>query len=256
MSPLPICQPPPPESLRADTDAPVNSPPPQPHAPELSPEEYRLLLEDLTDVVWVIDPRRWRFRYVSPSVFRLRGFTAAEVMARNVAEAFTQESFIELAQALVSRLPLQPWNSPGAIRFVDELGQPRRDGSVVWTETSSQFRLNQRTGWPELVGVARELKQRRTPAKPTSPASPTPAPLPELITLCSACRNVLDDQGQTHALELYLTTHTPMRFSHGLCLACAAKLYPEFFPALAASVSGELAGKLSAGQPLPPDKAA
>ena len=41
-----------------------------------SEERYRLLAENVSDVIWILDLETSRFRYVSPSVERLRGFTA------------------------------------------------------------------------------------------------------------------------------------------------------------------------------------
>ncbi len=43
-----------------------------------SEERYRLLAENVTDVIWVMD-ENLKFTYISPSVQRLSGFTPEEV---------------------------------------------------------------------------------------------------------------------------------------------------------------------------------
>lgn len=57
-----------------------------------SEKHYRLLAENITDVVWILDPETGYFKYVSPSVEQLRGYTADEVMALPALAALTPES--------------------------------------------------------------------------------------------------------------------------------------------------------------------
>ena len=48
--------------------------------------------------------------------------------------------------------------------------------------------------------------------------------LQNLLPMCAWCRKVRDDEQLWRDLEEYLTTHTPTRFSHGICPTCAADL--------------------------------
>lgn len=50
-----------------------------------------------------------------------------------------------------------------------------------------------------------------------------------LLPVCASCKQVRDDQGYWSQLETYLKKHTEISFSHGLCLDCAHKLYPEYY---------------------------
>jgi hypothetical protein len=49
-----------------------------------------------------------------------------------------------------------------------------------------------------------------------------------LIPICSSCKKIRNDQGYWTQLETYLQQHTDAEFSHGLCMDCLRKLYPEF----------------------------
>jgi response regulator RpfG family c-di-GMP phosphodiesterase len=51
-----------------------------------------------------------------------------------------------------------------------------------------------------------------------------------LLPICSACRKVRDDQGYWSQLESYLSKHMDVEFSHGLCVECAKRLYPAYYP--------------------------
>lgn len=56
-----------------------------------SEQRYRLLADNITDVIWTIY-LDGKFTYVSPSVERLRGFTPEEVMKQSITEALTPDS--------------------------------------------------------------------------------------------------------------------------------------------------------------------
>jgi CheY-like chemotaxis protein len=48
-----------------------------------------------------------------------------------------------------------------------------------------------------------------------------------LLPICSYCKKIRDDQGYWHQIEAYIHKHSDAEFSHGLCEACATKLYPD-----------------------------
>ncbi|MEJ2638432.1 MAG: response regulator [Desulfosarcinaceae bacterium] len=48
-----------------------------------------------------------------------------------------------------------------------------------------------------------------------------------LLPICAYCKKIRDDQGYWHQIETYIHQHSDAEFSHGLCEACAAKLYPD-----------------------------
>ena len=50
-----------------------------------------------------------------------------------------------------------------------------------------------------------------------------------LLPICASCKNIRDDQGYWHQVEVYIRDHSDVEFSHGLCPTCAEKLYPEYF---------------------------
>jgi len=47
------------------------------------------------------------------------------------------------------------------------------------------------------------------------------------LPICSSCKNIRDDEGYWHQVEVYVRDHTDAKFSHGICPSCAKKLYPE-----------------------------
>jgi hypothetical protein len=47
------------------------------------------------------------------------------------------------------------------------------------------------------------------------------------LPICASCKKIRDDKGYWNQIEAYLSAHSELEFSHGLCPDCARKLYPE-----------------------------
>jgi PAS domain S-box-containing protein len=50
-----------------------------------------------------------------------------------------------------------------------------------------------------------------------------------LLPICSSCKKIRDDKGYWNNLEQYISRHSSVEFSHGICPDCAQTLYPEYF---------------------------
>lgn len=124
-----------------------------------SEEGYSMLTENISDVIWVLDVNTNRFTYITPSVEQLRGFTVEEVMARDMHAALSPESQEYLARILPERFRNFAEGVTGY--YTDEIEQPKRDGSTVWTEVTSHLRVNSETSHLEVVGVTRDISERR-----------------------------------------------------------------------------------------------
>jgi len=48
-----------------------------------------------------------------------------------------------------------------------------------------------------------------------------------LLPICSYCKRIRDDNGYWQRVETYIEEHSEARFSHGLCMECARKHYPD-----------------------------
>lgn len=123
---------------------------------------YRLLVESLKDVLWVVDVQDSRLTYVSPSVTDLRGMTPQEAMAETAAASDTARNLKDFFEQMKKRGDdfLSGQMAPNH-RFVDELDFPHKDGSVVSTELISHYQQNPVTGRLEAFGLCRNITQRR-----------------------------------------------------------------------------------------------
>ncbi len=127
-----------------------------------SERRFRSLTETMTDVVWTLDPQTLRFTYVSPSVLALRGYTAEEVMAEPMDSALTPEGSVAVRAMMAKSVAdfRAGLHAPGQ-HSVNEVEQPRRDGSTVWTEVITRYQWNDDTGAVEIHGVTRDISERK-----------------------------------------------------------------------------------------------
>jgi PAS domain S-box-containing protein len=125
-----------------------------------SEARYRLLAEHTADVIWVFNATTQRYTYVSPSVERLRGFTANEVRGQAMEQSLTPSSYATFQNILPGRLEAFHAGDEAAVTQMHELEQPRKDGSTVWTEVSTTL-IKSASGEIQLLGVSRDISERR-----------------------------------------------------------------------------------------------
>jgi len=46
------------------------------------------------------------------------------------------------------------------------------------------------------------------------------------LPICCSCKKIRDDKGYWSQIELYISQHSEIEFSHGICPDCVEKLYP------------------------------
>lgn len=118
---------------------------------------YRLLAENIQDVLWTMD-LNLAYTYVSPSVEKLRGYTVEEVMAQRMDEAVAPGS-LEYARETFAEA-LRDRDAPARSESM-EIELNRKDGSTVWTEIVVTF-VRDDDGIPvQILGVTRDITERR-----------------------------------------------------------------------------------------------
>ncbi len=129
---------------------------------ETSEHRYRLLADNVTDTIWTIDLKTLRFTYISPSVFKMRGFTAEEAIKLSIEETLTPESLEHVFGVLTEELAAEddPKVDPHRSRTI-EIQQFCKDGSKAWAEVTTSF-MRDDVGKPiGLLGVTRDISERK-----------------------------------------------------------------------------------------------
>jgi PAS domain S-box-containing protein len=127
-----------------------------------SEAQYRLLAENAKDVIWAVDTD-FQFTYVSPSSVRMSGFTAEEVMNIPFAAMYTLESR-EMIREYISQASV--WFREGLVpedqhTLTIESQRYRKDGSIIWVEVTTNVIFDEEGKPTGLVGVTRDITQRK-----------------------------------------------------------------------------------------------
>jgi PAS domain S-box-containing protein len=130
-----------------------------------SEKRYRLLAENATDMIWVTD-LKLRPTYISPSVTRLLGYSAEEAMVGSLETAVAPASVDRAVKAFEQAMAATRQGLAGPTPSQRlELEFLRKDGSTIWLDTTVSF-IRDAEGRPiEIMGVLRDVTERREAEK-------------------------------------------------------------------------------------------
>ncbi|HEY0844017.1 MAG TPA: CHASE domain-containing protein [Noviherbaspirillum sp.] len=131
-----------------------------------SEERYRLIAENTSDVIWMMDAETLHFSYISPSVERQRGYTAEEMMARQQAARAGDESPDTSAMPLIEphlRERIRRFLSGDETqrRGITEIDVAHKDGHVIPLEVVSTLVCDEQNVPRAIIGVSRDISARR-----------------------------------------------------------------------------------------------
>lgn len=123
---------------------------------------YRLLSENISDFVWVLDLTGMRFSYCSPSVRKLFGYTEKEFLSKKVKEVMKQSSYKQAMAALAEEIDAEnkKLRDPSRSRLM-EIEIIRKDGSSIWVEMSATFMRNADGKAVSIIGMSRDISKRK-----------------------------------------------------------------------------------------------
>lgn len=98
---------------------------------------------------------------------------------------------------------------------------------VAYVTSSLAFRRDRLLS--EVMSANRDLHQKNEDLQNALSEIKT---LKGILSICSSCKKIRDDQGHWNQMESYIHAHTEAEFSHGLCPECVEKLYPELHKSL------------------------
>jgi two-component system cell cycle sensor histidine kinase/response regulator CckA len=130
-----------------------------------SEEQYRLLADNIHDVIWLIRPDLSHVLYVSPSVESVQGWTAKDLSHLRLEDMVpphclqdTRKFFIDvLERAEISR----PARQSGKI----ELELYRKDGALIWAEITTSLVFDNRGAPVSILAVVRDISERKEAEK-------------------------------------------------------------------------------------------
>lgn len=189
-----------------------------------SEERFRRLTEAAPDAIIAADAEG-DLVVANPAAERMFDYQASELLGRHVTLLFP-ERFREMNGRAFQRM--LEGGKPETLSPRGLLGR-RRDGSEFPAEVA--IATDPRGGQLTVTAIIRDLTQRLELEAERdllrSGLLGDDAPGRSLISICSSCKNIRDDDGGWHPVEIYVRDRAPIEFSHGICPPCVEKLYGD-----------------------------
>lgn len=125
-----------------------------------SEEKYRFITENTSDVIWIVNLNDYKFSYISPAVYQLRGFSAEEAMSQSINESMTPESWQLIEKTIEDSLGDFILDPQHPKHYILTIEQYHKNGSMLWVEISVRYRFNE-LNQIEVIGISRDVTERK-----------------------------------------------------------------------------------------------
>ena len=191
-----------------------------------SEERFQKFMNSGPAVAYVKDATG-RFVYVNEPLARRFENRVEDWLGHTDAEIVGQESAANVVEHDLTVL------NDEATVIAEEI-VPTPDGSTRHWQ-SYKFLLHDEQGRKQVGGLSFDITARKAAEHERERlVSELREALAEVKTLsgflpiCASCKNIRTDTGYWQQIESYLSEHSDVEFTHGICPECVGKLYPEF----------------------------
>jgi PAS domain S-box-containing protein len=122
---------------------------------------YRLLADNMVDVIWMADAESMRFTYISPSCRLLDGYEPEELIGTTITDRATPGLRAERTQLF--RSMRERFESQG-MPFLDDVGDLEilhKDGTPLWVDVRTRILRDPNTGNLMFLGLTRDKSKQR-----------------------------------------------------------------------------------------------
>jgi len=196
-----------------------------------------LIAESLRDILFRISLPEGRYEHISQAVQNVTGYPP---------DSWYQNPFLLL------EIILPAWRAKFEREFRKFLrGCGREDhtfpirhqqGDIRWIHLRTTLLRDEQKKALAIEGIALDITKKKQGEmerdqliRELKKALATAKTLSGLLPICSFCKKVRDDGGYWKQIETYLTEHSELFFTHGLCPDCLMHHYPQYTSALSAA---------------------
>ncbi len=126
-----------------------------------SEEKYRLIADNTAETISILD-LNLKFTYVSPSIFKLRGYSVEEALNQPLQQSMTAESLATIRAVFAEEMALEASGSSDPKRSRSlELREYRKDGAVIWVENTMSFLRDAQGKAIGFLAVSKDINERK-----------------------------------------------------------------------------------------------
>ncbi len=127
---------------------------------KLSENRYSIVANNSADVIFIIN-LEMKYTFVSPSVYKLRGYTPEELINKHVSYSLSENSIINVLAAVKEELELEKTGTAELNRSKTfELEMLRKDGTTIWTEIKASVLRDPNNKMIGFLGITRDITER------------------------------------------------------------------------------------------------
>ena len=126
-----------------------------------SEARYRLISENTGDVIWLLDPDRVQFTFVSPSVEKMVGYTPEEILGQSIEKVLTPAAYEKALSELQTRIARFMEGDDSSRTMTSDIDTLHKDGTIVPTEVVSTILTDENGNVSQILGVSRDINERR-----------------------------------------------------------------------------------------------
>lgn len=122
-----------------------------------------IVLDHVIECAWVYSLTDKCYKYISPSVVNLRGFTVDEAMNESLEDSLTPESLQKIKNSGLKRYPrfISGDRSEEIVSDISEYEQYCKDGSTKIIEISTRLISNEADNSIDVFGISRDVTRRK-----------------------------------------------------------------------------------------------
>jgi PAS domain S-box-containing protein len=189
----------------------------------VSEEKYRSLVESTEDSIYVVD-RNFKYLFMNDKHLSRTELSADQYPGRAYSEFHPPEKTKEFTEKVDKVIKTgnsihDEHKSHRDSRYFLRILSPIKsdDGSTVAVTIVSREITALKKMSDERERLILELKEALDKVKTLS----------GFLPICASCKKIRDDKGYWSQVEQYISEHSEVEFSHGLCPECAEKIVQE-----------------------------
>lgn len=125
-----------------------------------SERRYRLLAENVRDVIWTANTSL-EFTFGSPSTFGLLGYTPEELTNLTAEDVLSPTSYGDLSRLVADLRQAEAVGTDALEAHTRELEIVRKDGGTIWTENEISLLRTSSGEVTGILGIARDISRRK-----------------------------------------------------------------------------------------------
>lgn len=125
-----------------------------------SEEKYRLITENVSDVIAILNITQEKTTFVSPSIYQQRGYTIEEALQQTLESSMSLASWEQTKNLIDAHTRYFLEHPKGNHVFRSEIQQYHKEGHLIWIEISARYQFNKNQEI-EILIVSRNIDERK-----------------------------------------------------------------------------------------------